>query len=94
MSATGGTTGDGTIFQIGTGGSGFVVTHSFTDGANDGRNLGGSMVQFGSTLAGMSEFGGTAGAGVMFRIGTDNTGFAVTARLPEERPTAPSRSAR
>jgi uncharacterized repeat protein (TIGR03803 family) len=81
MTPAGGTGLDGTVFQFSTNGAGVMVMHSFMDGSNDGRNPNGSLVQFGSTLAGMTEFGGFNGNGVVFNIGTDATNFAVTHRF-------------
>jgi uncharacterized repeat protein (TIGR03803 family) len=93
MTVNGGTAGVGTIFQIGTDGTGFSLLHSFTGGPADGANPYGSLIasnsgsngknQAGSVLYGMTREGGipvqnsTASLGTIFRIGADGTGFTL-----------------
>ena len=81
MTSSGGTVADGTIFRIGTDGSGFGLMHSFLSGPNDGRNPAGSLIQSGSTLYGMTQLGGINGNGVIFNIGADGSGFSVMHRF-------------
>jgi uncharacterized repeat protein (TIGR03803 family) len=73
---SGGTGGDGTIFQLGTNGAGYAVTHSFQNGADNGRNPNGSLVQAGSTLYGLTVGGGT-GEGTVFQTGVGGSGFGL-----------------
>ncbi len=77
MTYEGGTNDYGTIFKIGTDGSGFALLHLFTGGAEDGKNPRGSLLLDGTTCYGMTERGGTNGYGTIFKIGTDGGGFAV-----------------
>ena len=58
--------GHGTVFRINTDGTGFIVLKQFTgsDGANPRRGL----VLSGTTLFGMTDYGGSAGCGVIFSL--------------------------
>ena len=61
ISSGGGNADDGTVFKIGTDGTGFSLLHSFVGGSNDGLPGGlspNSMILSGSTLFGMTQFGG------------------------------------
>jgi uncharacterized repeat protein (TIGR03803 family) len=72
--------GSGTVFQLGTDGSGYAIQHSFTAATTDGINPIGSLVQSGSTLFGVTYQGGNngyTGPGTIFRIQTDGSGFGV-----------------
>ncbi len=80
-SSGGGTTASGTIFRIGSDGAGYLQLHAFNGGMNDGDTPNGSLIQSGPTLYGMTQFGGTAGNGVIFNIGTDGTGFGLIHRF-------------
>jgi uncharacterized repeat protein (TIGR03803 family) len=54
-----------------------VILHSFTGGTGDGSTPFASLTQSGSTLYGMTVFGGSANLGTTFRLGTDGSGFGV-----------------
>ena len=75
MTLEGGTAGLGTIFKMNADGTGFAVIHSFSAASGDGWQPAGSLTLVGSTLFGMTRFGG-AGAGSIFRINTDGTGYS------------------
>lgn len=77
MTSAGGTSNDGTVFQIGTTGGNFGLLHSFTGAATDGGTSLGSLIQSGSTLFGTTNQGGTANMGTVFTINTDASGFGV-----------------
>ena len=82
MTSTGGAAADGTVFQIGTDGTGFGLLHSFVSGLNDGRNPSGSLIQVGPAFYGMTQFGGSAGGGgTVFQINADGTGFGLLHRF-------------
>jgi uncharacterized repeat protein (TIGR03803 family) len=70
-SDTGGYTG-GTVFKLGTNGSGFTVLASGSDGAQPQ----GGLVLSGDSFYGTTSAGGAAGAGVVFKVNTNGTGFA------------------
>jgi uncharacterized repeat protein (TIGR03803 family) len=88
--AVGGSSGNGTVFRMGTDGTGFRVLHTFTapfpsftndsgrtyNTNNDGANPSGWLVLSGSTLYGTAENGGSSGSGTVFAINTDGTEFA------------------
>jgi uncharacterized repeat protein (TIGR03803 family) len=73
----GGSNSLGTIFRIRTDGTDFQVLHSFAGGSNDGSSPGGSLIECGSVLYGMTHLGGIANNGTVFRVNTDGTGFQV-----------------
>jgi uncharacterized repeat protein (TIGR03803 family) len=72
MTSSGGSSGLGTIFQIGTDGSGFGILHSFLGGSGDGRAPFGSLTLNGSTLYGTTAwggpYGGSPGYGMVFSL--------------------------
>jgi uncharacterized repeat protein (TIGR03803 family) len=77
MTSAGGTGGKGTVFRIGTDGTGYGLLHSFAGGLSDGSTPFGSLTQSGSTLFGMTDFGGNAGSGTVFKVNFDGTGFGL-----------------
>ena len=84
---TGGSSNGGTVFKLGTDGTGFHVLHSFAGGAGDGRNPRASLLLDESgNLYGTTNYGGQPGvynafgdifdgAGTIFSIKTDGSGF-------------------
>ncbi len=75
-----GNQGGGTVFQIGTNGTGFGLLHSFGTGSNDGTLPYGSLVLDRSTLYGMNSGGGASGywdGGTIFGINTDGSQYTV-----------------
>jgi uncharacterized repeat protein (TIGR03803 family) len=77
MTNGGGSANKGTIFKIGTNGTGFSVLHSFAGGSSDGSNPLDSLILSGSTLYGVTQLGGSADRGTIFKIGLDGTGYSV-----------------
>lgn len=77
MTPMGGDSSVGTVFSIGTDGSGFALLHEFAGGVNDGSIPYGSLTVDGSTLYGGTDFGGDFGKGVVFSVGTDGSDFAL-----------------
>ena len=73
----GGASLSGALFKIATDGTGFTLLHSFAGGAADGRKPQGTPVLSGTTLYGTTGMGGSSGAGTVFKIATDGTGFAL-----------------
>jgi uncharacterized repeat protein (TIGR03803 family) len=78
---TGGSSGNGTVFKVNTDGTDFTNLHNFTAidaniGTNrDGANPAASLILSGNTLYGTAQYGGV-GAGTVFAVNTDGTGFA------------------
>ncbi|MDD4902092.1 MAG: peptidoglycan-binding protein [Patescibacteria group bacterium] len=72
----GGTSDNGTIFSLTTGGTGFVVLHEFNTGAGDGINPHGALTLSGNKLYGTAMNGGASSGGAIFSIDTDGTDFA------------------
>jgi uncharacterized repeat protein (TIGR03803 family) len=68
---------NGTFFKIAVDGSGFGIQHSFGGGATDGAEPLGSLTQFGSSIFGMTQQGGGANLGTLFKINPDGTAFNV-----------------
>jgi uncharacterized repeat protein (TIGR03803 family) len=73
--------GGGTLFKVRTDGTGFQLLHAFSGGADDGLSpSGGSpsgavILDDADNLYGTTNKGGASGAGTVFRIRTDGTGF-------------------
>jgi uncharacterized repeat protein (TIGR03803 family) len=84
----GGDSGEGTIFSVGTNGSGFSTLYSFTglsvpgvNGFNDdGANPVG-LVLAGTILYGTAMFGGSGPGGTVFSLNTDGSDFSVLYNL-------------
>ncbi len=70
----GGSSGSGTVFALHIDGTGFTNLYSFTNGT-DGANPAGALVLSGNTLFGTAPNGGGSGAGTVFALYTDGTGF-------------------
>ena len=70
----------GTVFKLNSDGTGFRVLKWFTNYA-DGSYPSGSLVLSGSTLYGATREGGITGSGVIFKVNTDGSGFAVLKRF-------------
>lgn len=68
MTYGGGDYNRGTIFSSGTNGSGFTLLHEFAGGGNDGAYSCGSLIQSGSTLYGMTRYGGDSNLGTIFSL--------------------------
>jgi len=64
--------GGGTVFKLGTDGSGFTVLAN----GNDGAQPRGGLVLSGDSFYGTTSAGGVAGSGVVFKVNTNGTGFA------------------
>ena len=54
---------------------GITLLHEFAGGTGDGGTPYGSLTLSGSTLYGMTRGGGDSGAGVVFKVNTDGTGY-------------------
>ena len=75
--AQGGTTSNGgTLFKIEPNGTGYTILHSF-GAAGDGFNPEKELTPVGNTLFGVTNQGGTAGTGTIFKINTAGTGYSV-----------------
>jgi uncharacterized repeat protein (TIGR03803 family) len=78
---SGGASDCGTVFKINTDGTSFTTLHSFTatsgpDGTNsDGANPFAGLILSGNTLYGAAWQGGRSGAGTVFALATNGTGF-------------------
>jgi uncharacterized repeat protein (TIGR03803 family) len=71
--------GNGVIFKVNMDGSNYTVLHSFCDGTVpfDGYLPLGSLTLSGSTLYGMSAYGGDADSGVIFKINIDGSNYTI-----------------
>lgn len=76
IASTGGNSGNGTVFELNTDGTGFTVLKHLT-GSNVGAAPGGSLVLSGSTLYGTTPTGGNTGGGMIFKISTNASGYTV-----------------
>lgn len=71
----GGALGWGTVFSVQTNGEGFTAAHNFTGGV-DGANPSGGVILSNNTLYGTAGAGGIAGAGTVFAVNTNGSGFS------------------
>jgi uncharacterized repeat protein (TIGR03803 family) len=75
----GGTSGNGTVYAVDTGGMNFTNLHNFSALVSitnsDGANPQGKLALSGGTLFGVAYAGGVAGGGALFSISTNGTGF-------------------
>src|ERR1019366_8032165 len=70
--------GAGTIFAIATDGTGFTVLRSFAQATDGGYPAESGLIQgTDGRLYGTTSGGGASGAGTIFAIATDGTGFTV-----------------
>src|SRR5205814_1537635 len=75
--------GHGTVFAVNTDGTGFTNLYNFTESTPDPGpyiNIDGAypvagLTLSGKTLYGTAEVGGSSGAGTVFAVNTDGTGF-------------------
>lgn len=78
MTRNGGTFDRGTVFSIGTDGTGFTTLHTFTGSSyGDGATPSNQPILVGSTLYGLTSSGGDRNAGTLFSIGTDGAGYTI-----------------
>jgi uncharacterized repeat protein (TIGR03803 family) len=73
----GGSTGGGILYRINTDGNGYAVLKDFTSAISDGAQPCGGMVLSGDMLYGTAEYGGTYGCGVVFKMSTNGSSYAV-----------------
>jgi uncharacterized repeat protein (TIGR03803 family) len=72
----GGSSSYGTVFKVNTDGTGFTNLHSFNPiGGGDGGLPVAGLVLSGNTLYGTANAGGSGGAGTVFAVHTDGTGY-------------------
>ncbi|MCX6908603.1 MAG: hypothetical protein NTY01_11240 [Verrucomicrobia bacterium] len=77
MTESGGVDHAGVVFKINCDGSGYTILHSFSIGRrNEGCRPTGSLTLSGSSLYGLTRFGGSKNLGVLFKVNTDGSGFA------------------
>src|ERR1017187_6087543 len=72
----GGSSGNGTVFAVQTNGTGFTTVYSFTGGSDGSLPVAG-LILSGNTLYGTAYQGGSGGAGTVFAVHTDGTGFTI-----------------
>jgi len=72
---SGGSSGDGVVFQVNTDGTGYAVLKSFT--GSDGRCPRAGLILAGSTLYGTTYLGGAWNEGAVFKVNRDGKGYEV-----------------
>jgi len=85
---SGGSSGRGTVFKLNTDGSGFTNLHSFTapdpsTGFNSDGNTPNGLILSGNILYGTAYSGGSSGAGTVFKLNTNGTGFTTLHSLTD-----------
>jgi uncharacterized repeat protein (TIGR03803 family) len=68
----------GTVFKLNTDGSGYTVL----DNGNDGAQPQGGLLLSGDSFYGTTSAGGSPGAGVVYRVSTNGTGFTTLHTFP------------
>lgn len=71
----GGSAGYGTVFSLGTDGTGFTVLHNFNATPTDGNDPSAGVILVNGALYGTTSFGGEYGKGTVFKLNPDGTGF-------------------
>ena len=75
---SGGIYSSGTVFRVNVDGSQYAVLHAFGANANDGATpLTGLVQGRDGMLYGTTSLGGTNGTGMVFRLGTDGSGYTI-----------------
>ena len=77
MTRDGGGSNGGTLFSMNVDGTGFTLLHSFAGGASDGSAPYGSLTLSGTKLFGLTNTGGSNGAGTLFSMNVNGTGFTL-----------------
>lgn len=77
MTLVGGPGDVGTAFSINVDGTGYIALHNFAGGATDGILPFGNLVSDGSTLYGITAYGGSGALGTAFSMNTDGSGFSI-----------------
>ena len=77
MTAYGGANNEGCIFKINKDGTGFALLHSFANSETNGCNPMGTLLLIGKSLCGVTMYGGVEDGGILFKINTDGSGFAI-----------------
>jgi uncharacterized repeat protein (TIGR03803 family) len=73
----GGTNDSGVVFAVDADGNNFKLLHDFAGGTNDGAYPAGLLTLSGSSLYGVTLFGGTNNEGTVFTVNTDGTGYTL-----------------
>jgi uncharacterized repeat protein (TIGR03803 family) len=78
MTCNGGDNDSGTVFKIDTDGNNFSLLHEFAGGGSDGaRPYHSNLIVSGSTLYGVTTYGGDNNAGTIFQIDTAGNNFSL-----------------
>lgn len=75
--SVGGASGNGLVFSYDTDGSIYAILHEFAGAVADGSHPASTLAISGSTLFGTTLSGGANNFGTIYKINTDNSGYAV-----------------
>lgn len=81
--AGGGINNMGTLYKMDTNGAGYTVLHHFTGALADGAYPRGTVTLSGDVLYGVTGSGGSNNYGVVYRLKTDGTGYAVLRHMTD-----------
>lgn len=76
VTVAGGKTSEGTLFKLNTDGTAFSTLKHFTS-FSDGQNPAGGLTLSGSVFYGTAQLGGTGGAGIVFKMHLDGSGYEI-----------------
>lgn len=83
----------GTVFSVNIDGTGFTNLHNFSPTISytnsDGQRPDAGLILSGNTLYGTTEYGGSAGNGVVYAVNTDGTSFTTLHPFSTTAPTSP-----
>ncbi|MDD5556523.1 MAG: hypothetical protein PHN82_04640 [bacterium] len=74
---SGGANNLGTVYSMNPDGSGYTILHSFGGPPGDGEDPWGGLISDGSTLYGMTLFGGANDSGVVFSVAKNGTNYTI-----------------
>jgi uncharacterized repeat protein (TIGR03803 family) len=80
----GGSNNTGVVYKVNSDGTGFTVLHSFGNGADGAYPGGGLTAGSDGSLYGVTEYGGLADEGTIFKIAPDGTGYTVLYQFTDD----------
>lgn len=83
---TGGAFGSGVVYQMNPDGTGYTLLHTFDGAAGGSQPYAGVLVTSDGVIYGTTNFGGSSGGGVVYKLNTNGTGFTILRHLGAAKP--------